>query len=131
MSNKVRQRKYSPRGKNSYRALKLIGLLGFATVRQLCLTVWDNERTTNDNLNRLIERNYLHEAHEKVDLAEGRGNRILFLTRTGMTWVLAKGQLREEDIAYYWRGEGHWHPTYNHHNVTVHDVTCAFIQQAS
>ena len=52
------RKKYSPRGKKSYQALKLIGLLGYATVRQLCLTVWENERTANDNVNRLLENHY-------------------------------------------------------------------------
>lgn len=130
MSEKQRRRKYSPRGRNAYRALKLSGLLGFASVRQLCLTVWGNERTTNDNLNRFIEHHYLQEAHEQVDLAEGRGNRIVFLTRMGMTWVIKKGHVREEDIAYYWRGEGHWHPQYNEHDVAVHDVLCTMIKHA-
>jgi hypothetical protein len=99
-SQKQRAHTYTPRGPKSYQALKLIGLLGFATVRQLCLTVWENERTTNDNLNRLVEEHYLHQAFEAIDLAEGRGNRLVFLTRTGMTWVLQKGHVREEDIAY-------------------------------
>lgn len=130
MSLKKRQRKYSPRGKNTYRALRLIGLLGFATVRQLCLTIWENERSTTDTLNRLLENNFLHQAHEEVDLASGRGNRIVFLARTGVTWLLKKGQLREEDIAYYWRGGDHWHPGYNDHDVAVHNVLCAFIRQA-
>jgi hypothetical protein len=92
--------------------------------------VWENERTTNDNVNRLLENHYLGQAYERVDLSEGRGNRILFLTRTGLTWVVDKGHVREEDIAYYWRGEGHWHPSYNEHNVVVHDVLCAFIKRA-
>jgi hypothetical protein len=127
---KKRQYKYTPRGKNSYRALKLIGLLGFATVRQLCLTVWGNERTTNDNINRLLDNAYLHQAHEPMRLSQGRGNRILFLTKTGMTWVLKQGHVREDDIAYYWRGEGDWQPSYSEHNVAVHDVLCAFIKRA-
>jgi hypothetical protein len=110
--------------------LKLIGLLGFATVRQLCLTVWDNERTTNDSVNRLLEHQYLGQAHEGVDLSQGRGNRILFLTKTGMQWVLKKGHLGEGDIAYYYRGEGDWHPSYSDHNVAVHDVLSAFIKRA-
>lgn len=126
-----RRHKFSPRGKNTYRALKLIGLLGFATVRQLCLIVWGNERSTNDNLNRLLEHHYLHQAHEAVDGVSGRGNRIVFLTRTGTMWLLQKGELSEEDIAYHWRGEGHWYPQYNAHNVAVYDVLCAFIKRAS
>ena len=93
--------------------------------------MWENERTTNDNLNRLVEEHYLHQAFEAIDLAEGRGNRLVFLTRTGMTWVLQKGHVREEDIAYYWRGEGHWYPSYNEHAVAVHDVLAAFVKRAS
>jgi len=93
--------------------------------------VWGSERSTNDNLNRLIEHHYLHQAHEVVDIAQGRGNRIIFLTRTGLQWVLAKGHLRMDDIPYYWKGEGHWHPSYNEHNVLIHDVLCAFIKQAN
>lgn len=93
--------------------------------------MWENERTTNDNVNRLLEHQYLGEVYESVDLSRGRGNRILFLTRTGMTWVFKHGHVREEDIAYYWRGEGDWRPSYTEHNVTVHDVLCAFIKQAS
>lgn len=94
------------------------------------MTVWENERTTNDTLNRLIESHYLQQAHEEVGLGSGRGNRIVFLTRTGLTWVLQKGHLREEDVAYFWRGEGDWHPAYNSHNVAVYDVLCAFIKCA-
>ncbi|MCZ7674011.1 MAG: hypothetical protein M5U34_46205 [Chloroflexi bacterium] len=86
-------------GANTYRGLRLIGLLGSSSVRQLCLMVWENERTTNDTLNRLIESHYLQQAHEEVGFGSGRGNRIVFLTRTGLTWVLQKGHLREEDIA--------------------------------
>lgn len=82
-------------------------------------------------MNRLLEHHYLQQAHEEVDLASGRGNRIVFLTRTGMTWVLQKGHVREDDIAYYWKGEGDWHPLYNPHNVIVHDVLSSFIRQAS
>jgi hypothetical protein len=92
--------------------------------------VWENERTTNDNVNRLLEHQYLGEAYESVDLSRGRGNRILFLTRTGMTWVLKHGHVREEDIAYHWKGQGDWHPSYSDHNVSIHDVLCGFIMQA-
>lgn len=97
----------------------------------MCLTVWENERSTNDNLNRLLESHYLHQAYEVHDPTHGRGNRIVFLTRTGLSWVLGKGHVREQDIAFYWKGEGHWHPLYDEHNVLVHDVLCAFIKQAN
>lgn len=92
--------------------------------------IYKNERTANDSVNRLLKHHYLHQAHEAVDWAQGRGNRIVFLTRTGLSEVVQKGQVREEDIAYYWRGEDHWHPLYREHDVAVNDVLCAFIKQA-
>ena len=123
----TRKRTYSPRGK-SKRCLALTGLLGWVTPAMLCYAIWNNqERTTLDTLKRLIDQGFLAEAYEKRQFGAGRPDRILFLTWTGMRYLVDHGFLPKPDIHYFWRGEGHEKPSYRRHEIEIRRVLITFI----